>query len=729
MTDLILAQRRLGSVVLVLSTAAMSLVLTPLQAADFVDLNDFGGVGLLQTPSARFMEQGSFGGGISMVKPYNQIQLFAQPLPFLEAVFRYTDVTDRPYGPESFSGAQSYKDRSFAFKLRLLEEGPNTPALAIGIQDFGGTGVFGGEYLVASRRWYDFDVSLGLGWGRLGEGGDLRNPLSQLSSRFDRDRTGTGTSTSTPGGSGVGRLFTGRTVGVFGGVQWQTPLDGLSLKVEYDGNDYSNERGTGSSIRQSLPVNFGADYAITDNFRAGVGYERGELLSFRVSMRTNFETGSGPPKVLDPPLPKIAVRDPATLGADAPVPLPKPEFDALLAAVTKALKEQDFTLSAFDVEVDRRQAFIWVEQARYRSALTTTGRTVRATSAVLPPWIDRITVIGVDAGVESWRLAVQRSEFEKIAEYRGSPEEVRYSADLDPVQPDHPDADAQHLIKVPTFSWDMGPGVRQQIGGPDGFYFGQILWRVFGDVRVTEKLSLSGTVSLNLLNNFENIRLDSNSELPRVRSDIVEYLQQGQQAVTKLEANYITSIYSGVYARASAGLFEDMYGGVAGELLWRPHFQRWALGVNANVVQQRDYAVRFNFRDYRVATGHVNFYYAFPWYRLRTKISYGRYLAKDYGTTVEIAREFKSGATLGAFATITNVSASKFGEGSFDKGFFVSMPLDLFFQRSTRGYGSFLFRPLTRDGGQKVRDGIDLYGATDAGNPERIVGDWADVVR
>ena len=729
MTAPALVRRRLGGTMLVLTAAAAIFAQGDAAAGDFVDLNDFGGVGLLQTPSARFMEEGSFGGGISVVKPYNQIQLFAQPLPFLEAVFRYTDVTDRAYGPVSFSGNQSYKDRSFAFKLRLLEEGPNTPALAIGVQDFGGTGVFGGEYIVASRRWYDFDLSLGLGWGRLGEGGDLRNPLSQLASRFDRDRTGTATASSTPGGSGAGRLFTGRTVGVFGGVQWQTPVDGLSLKVEYDGNDYSNERGTGSQIHQSLPVNFGADYAISDRFRAGIGYERGELMTFRISMRTNFETGSGPIKVLDPPSPPIAVRDPATLNGEAPAPLPKAEFDALLAAVTSALKEQGFTLSAFDVEPERRQVYLWIEQARYRSALTTTGRTVRATSAVLPAWIDRITVIGVDSGVESWRLAVQRSEFEKIAEYRGSPEEVRHSADLDPVQPAHPDADAQGLVKVPAFSWDMGPGVRQQIGGPDGFYFGQILWRLFADVRLTKKLSLSSTISLNLLNNFEDIKLESDSQLPRVRSDIVDYLQQGQQAVTKLEANYITSIHPGVYARLSAGLFEDMYGGVAGELLWRPHFRRWALGIDANVVQQRDYAVRFNFRDYRVATGHVNFFYSFPWYRLRSKVSFGRYLAKDYGTTIELAREFKSGATLGAFATFTDVPARVFGEGSFDKGFFVSVPLDLFFQRSTRSYGNFLFRPLTRDGGQKVRDGIDLYGATDAGNPERIVGDWADVVR
>lgn len=708
----------------------LALAGAPAASADGTpSLNDFGGVGLLQTPTARFAAEGTLGAGVSSIKPYNQIQIFAAPLPGFEAVFRYTDVIDRPYGPESFSGFQSYKDRSFGFKLRLIEEGAHWPQIAIGIQDFGGTGVFGGEYLVASRRWYDWDFSFGLGWGRLGEGGDLRNPLTRLADRFDRDRTGTGTSTSTPGGSGIGRLFTGGTIGPFGGVQWHTPVDGLSLQLEYDGNDYSNERGTGSSIRQSLPVNVGADYEVSDGFHLGLGYERGERLSFRLSLRTNLDTGRGPQKTLDPLPPTIRIRDPATLLSPAPERIEAAELAALTTQVAGVLAQQSFALSALDLQPASRMAVVWIEQQRYRSATLVAGRAIRAVSGVLPPWVDRITVVGIDVGVETWRMAVNRAEFEKFAQFRGSPEEIRRSADLDPVQPDHRDADVQGLMKLPMFGWDTGPGFRQQIGGPDGFYFGQLLWRLTGDFRPTEHLSFSAALSFNLVNNFDQIALQSNSQLPRVRSDIVEYLQQGQQAVSRLETNYIWSPASGVYARLSAGLFEDMYGGVASEVLWRPHFQRWAMGIDANVVQQRDFAVRFNFRDYRVATGHLNLYYDFPWYGLKAKLSYGRYLAKDWGTTIEMAREFRSGATLGVFATFTDVPARVFGEGSFDKGFFLNLPFDLVFPRSTRRSVGFLFRPLTRDGGQKVRDGIDLYNATDGGNGGRIVSDWADVVR
>ena len=49
----------------------------------------------------------------------------------------------------------------------------------MGLQDVIGTGLYAGEYIVASKRFWDVDVSLGLGWGRLGTGADIGNPLGE----------------------------------------------------------------------------------------------------------------------------------------------------------------------------------------------------------------------------------------------------------------------------------------------------------------------------------------------------------------------------------------------------------------------------------------------------------------------------------------------------------------------------------------------------------------------
>jgi len=56
------------------------------------------------------------------------------------------------------------------------------------------------------------------------------------------------------------------------------------------------------------------------------------------------------------------------------------------------------------------------------------------------------------------------------------------------------------------------------------------------------------------------------------------------------------------------------------------------------------------------------------------------------------------------------------------------VPFDVLFPKSTRRSVGFLFRPLTRDGGQKVRDGVDLYNATSGADLGRITSDWADVI-
>ena len=77
----------------------------------------------------------------------------------------------------------------------------------------------------------------------------------------------------------------------------------------------------------------------------------------------------------------------------------------------------------------------------------------------------------------------------------------------------------------------------------------------------------------------------------------------------------------------------------------------------------------------------------------------GMLYAGDVGATFTLDREFPSGWKLGAFATLTNVSAKEFGEGSFDKGIRLTVPLAwITGQPSRRSFGTTI-RPLTRDGG------------------------------
>jgi hypothetical protein len=76
--------------------------------------------------------------------------------------------------------------------------------------------------------------------------------------------------------------------------------------------------------------------------------------------------------------------------------------------------------------------------------------------------------------------------------------------------------------------------------------------------------------------------------------------------------------------------------------------------------------------------------------------------------------------TLGAWATRTNVSAEQFGEGSFDKGIYITMPFDAFFAKSTTSTGTLAWSPLTRDGGARLSRFYQLYDLTSASDTNRF---------
>ena len=78
--------------------------------------NDWGVIGLMQTPTARMSPAGDARFNVSRVFPYERINVFMQPFDGLEAGFRYTSVVNRLYGPEELSGKQPYKDKSIDFK-------------------------------------------------------------------------------------------------------------------------------------------------------------------------------------------------------------------------------------------------------------------------------------------------------------------------------------------------------------------------------------------------------------------------------------------------------------------------------------------------------------------------------------------------------------------------------------------------------------------------------------
>jgi hypothetical protein len=172
-----------------------------------------------------------------------------------------------------------------------------------------------------------------------------------------------------------------------------------------------------------------------------------------------------------------------------------------------------------------------------------------------------------------------------------------------------------------------------------------------------------------------------------------------------------------------------MFAGAGGELLYRPFGQRWAIGADIWFVQQRDYHVLFDLRHYRALTGHLTAYYQMPWHDVRLAVSAGQYLAGDKGVTFEFSRRFSTGVQIGAWFTLTNVSAHQFGEGSFDKGIRIIIPFEWVAPFATQSGYDLSLRPIQRDGGQRLNGDSILYQLTEPSSYGALVQEWNSVFK
>ena len=83
-----------------------------------------------------------------------------------------------------------------------------------------------------------------------------------------------------------GQYFQGQDVGFFGGVEWQTPIEDLTAKVEYSPDRYIRERQN-NDFEQDVPINLGLQYRPLDGVEIGAYYMYGSEFGVRVSLSGN----------------------------------------------------------------------------------------------------------------------------------------------------------------------------------------------------------------------------------------------------------------------------------------------------------------------------------------------------------------------------------------------------------------------------------------------------------
>lgn len=682
-----------------MSTAALAVLslggITPLLAwaETRPTLNLYGATGLIDMPSAEMQPDGIVSGTTSHFGPISRTTLSFQITPRLSGSFRFQGVRDwnRILCCAGVNQFETYYDRSFDLRYQLLDEGRYRPAVTIGLQDFVGTGVIAGEYIVATKHVTpDLKVSAGLGWGRLGSYESIGSPFG------DRPAVEVGSG----GNFNFDQWFRGPAA-PFAGVEWQIN-DQWTAKAEYSSDAYRQEADLRGTFDRQSPLNFGIEYQPSERLRLGAysmyGSEIGVSLSFIANpaqpMTPYANTAPLPVKVRPPRATAPDVWSTSWVGqGDAP--------ELLAGNLGRQLALDGIKVEA--LRVDAATAELRIIDDTFDSRPNAIGRAARAMAAMLPASVEEFRIVPMVKGQPTVAVVVQRSDLERLETAADASEALWAVARVEDAAR-YP-ALAPQADLYPRFSWSFGPYFRTSYFDPDNPIRAETGLRARALFQISPGLEIAGSVRKPLLGNLDDPRAPSNSVLPKVRTDYPLYDRDGDPALEYLTLAKFMRPGANLYARGTVGYLEPMFAGMSGELLWKRPDARFAVGVEVNYVKQRATDMRFGLRDYDVVTGHVSAY-ADLGQGYTAQLDVGRYLAGDVGATLSVDREFGNGWRVGAFATKTNVSAAEFGEGSFDKGIRLTVPLTWITGQPSQTRYNTTLRPTTRDGGARldVRD-------------------------
>ena len=605
--------------------------------------NNHGYIGLINTPTARFYDEESFGFTLYDGTPDQKFTLSVSPYDWLEASAFYTNIQDLPYcnTEDSFCN-QDAKDKGFNIKIRLKKE-DRLPAIAIGLNDIGGTGFYSSEYIVASYGIENVDFSFGLGWGSLNGTKDFKNPFRYLSDNFSNRP-----SSSLLGGDfNKDQLFSNKDVSPFFGISYLINKN-LLLKFERDTTDSS---GRMPYEERKSELSLGLDFLVNDNFTFGLSAERGNFFSVRFSYKKDKKAQKSTASNYQ----KVAKRD------------NQDKYQHFISSVRK----NGIGVNELYKNTNKNILGLEITQFKY-------------------PNLDFIEEIIMTAKEES-----------------GIDEEISTNytiADLQPIRNfDNSFKEDSEIIyirnKKPGFNTNTRINLRPFLASREGFLKGAVLLENDSEYRFSDNLIFSSNLKYTLWDNFDDLNLPPVDVGPaQVRSDVKDYLKNfdNNLVIGRAQLDFFKTLNEKNHLMFTSGILEEMFSGYGIEYLHFDRSKNYAYGVEIFNVYKRDYDLAFGTLDYENVTGHFNFYYRnYGSVPFDAKISFGQYLAGDQGGTIELSRSFKSGLKFGVFATFTDISKEEFGEGSFDKGIFFNMPI----------FGDMInysWRPLTKDPGQKL---------------------------
>lgn len=631
-----------------------------------------GFLGLNTIPNARMDDAGTLRIGTSTLDPYLNGYIGLQVTSALSVVLRQSaetsDLTDSP--ERLYPGLD--------FKLRLYEEQQRRPALVIGAQSAFGHKRMSGEYIALSKRYHNFDFTAGLGWGRFGTAGHIDNPLHIFGNHFKKNRNFDSETANTPE-----YWFTGDKVGFFGGIQYFTPIKGLSLKLDYGADRYTAEQQD-STFDTGAPWTIGADYTYKKWLTAGIGIQGNDKIMARLSLQSNPK--QWPLGEQKKPNQEYSIRQ-------------TPENDTSLHA--------DLKLHA------------------YEPASRAIGRTLKDINKNAKPKIEEIKLTPHYEGLNGQTLSMLRKDVENALRHEGSPQEIWDNTKIHP-NPDHNNALKPHADFRLIFDNQISLA-EDEIGVQ---YRSSLIPQL--KIHAFKGLSLAGGIRLNIGDNLFDYNTARNTPTKPVRSNINDFTQT-LISIDDAYLNYTSALTPGLYGSITAGYLEELYAGYGAKILYRPYKSRLAAGIEAWHAKQRDPTSRLNLKlkGRETASAFFNIWYDLPEHDMTASLKTGRFLGGDAGTRLQIQKRLDNGIKIEGQITASNRRNSDAFGGTTNlyHGLTLTVPFGDIPKVPKNSVIRVSAKPFGRDIGQTLNTNENIYEKTQKLSYGETIKNWKDLFK
>ncbi len=671
-------------------------------------LNTYGMPGSIDTPTAEAFPEGQFSVSSSIFGGTIRTNLSFQVTNNATLSFRYSRIPSA-YG--DFGGY--YWDRSFDFHYLLKEQSKNLPSIAIGLRDFIGTGLYTGEYLVATKNiTKDIKLTGGIGWGRLSGKNNEANIFGNGNIRSSISAGQGGTLHSN-------QFFSGSN----------SPFFALSYKInqkleiiaELSSDDYDMEVSTPKGFNRKSDLNFAFKYMMAPDFSLMGKLMHGGAIGLSGILALNPRNSPYKSGIEPAPMPLLNNRS---------IIESQSFMNNDIFARSADLLELDGII-LLNMEIEGKFLNAEILDRSYLDVSQMLGRTTRILSKTVPLSVKffRISVVDYRSGYSVSQVTVNRESLRNFELVFDGPTKL-----WEDIQIDNSSVGVEKSLVLSNnpITWSFYPDVDIMLFDPHSPINGSLGWEAKFVYRIYNSTKISSSVKQPIISGLTEIKRGPKPGLPNVKSDFMLYYKDigSQPYVNSLTFDQYFKPSKNIFGQINFGYLEMMYAGVRTETIWKDVKSPYGIGLDLAVIRKRNTFGDLSLLSAEYSTVIGTIYYD-PMINWKVKLDAGKYLAGDYGTTFSLSRTFNNGWEIGAYATLTDVKFSTFGEGSFDKGITLKAPLSWFTGKKSQAYRQTVIRPITGDGGARLSLGDDkfLYNSIARYDKKSFSDNWKRVFR